>query len=330
VGEQIWYEVKPRNFGQYLRVVEIEARTGTSVLVTAFDDGFYGTLDLGKTWTLVEYRYQGSGIIAASDPNVVYDYKKNGVIKRSENGGKTWVVPAPKIDGRSEAETAFRVSRIRDYVLEFEIAAIHPLQPMTVYATVTVVPPRRPGGDFREHYFLKGMYISEDGGENWRQFSDQVGIFDKYPHSVLLGINASDTDVMFSQGADGILRSVDGGRVWRPIGQSDLLNLEPLDEDERTRGVLPRQSARLVAEEFVFDPTSPSTVYIRSRKGIHRSLDGGDTWLLLNLGFDRLTAVNSFAVDPLQPSKVFAGTDRGLFVSEDRGCHFAKMLPPTP
>ncbi len=84
----------------------------------------------------------------------------------------------------------------------------------------------------------------------------------------------------------------------------------------------------MIAEEFVFDPTSAQVVYMRSTKGVHRSLDGGDTWQLLNLGFDRLNAVNSFAVDPLQPNRVFAGTDRGLFVSEDRGCTFAKM--PTP
>jgi hypothetical protein len=70
----------------------------------------------------------------------------------------TWVVPTLKIDGMSVAETAFRVSGDGSYVLEFELAGIHPLNASTIYATVTVLPPRKPEGDFREHYFLKGMY----------------------------------------------------------------------------------------------------------------------------------------------------------------------------
>jgi hypothetical protein len=331
VGEEIWYEIKASSQGRYARVLGADAQAGRTVVVAAVGDKFYSTSDLGKTWALVEHIAHGDPNAALSDPNVVYGYKTNGVIMRSQDGGKTWVVPTPKIEGRSAAETAFRESAVRDYVLEFEIAAVHPLKPLTLYATITVVPPRRPGGDFREHYFLKGMFVSDDGGDNWRQASDQVGIFDKYPHSVLMGINPLNPDLMFSQGEGGILRSVDGGKVWRPVGQSDLLNLYPLDEDERTLGVLPRPSARLAVKEFVFGPTSESVVYLRSWKGIHRSMDGGDTWALLNFGFDRLNAVNSFVVDPLQPKRVFAGTDRGLFMSEDQGCKFVKMqMPDTP
>jgi hypothetical protein len=81
-----------------------------------------------------------------------------------------------------------------DYVIEFEITAVHPLNPLTVYATARVGPPRKPGGDFREQYVLTGMYVSDDGGENWTQFSDEVGIFDKYPRRVVLGINPLNPD----------------------------------------------------------------------------------------------------------------------------------------
>jgi photosystem II stability/assembly factor-like uncharacterized protein len=67
-----------------------------------------------------------------------------------------------------------------------------------------------------------------------------------------------------------------------------------------------------------------------SNEHIHRSLDGGDTWTLLNLGFDRLHAIHNLAVDPLRTNRLFVGTDRGLFISEDRGCTFARMHTPQP
>ncbi len=217
-----------------------------------------------------------------------------------------------------------------DYVIEFEITAIHPLRPLTIYATAKVAPPRRPEGDFREQYPLKGMYISEDGGENWMQFSESVGTFNKYPRYVVLGISPSNPNVMFAAGERGILRSSDGGRTWRPVGQNDLLNLEPLDTEDRAAGIKMPRKVLLNPTEFVFDPTSAQVVYMVSKEGIHRSLDGGDSWVLLDLGFDRLDGINSAAVDPLQPNRVFVGTDRGLFMSEDQGCTFVKMQTSEP
>jgi len=327
--------VAPPRDASSARIVTVEVNEGRSVLVTAGDGGFYGTSDLGKNWTLL-----GSGkwtpwlhfpavILAPSDPNTRYRYEPIGVIKRSQDGGVTWREPRPTVEGRSAQDTASRVSGADDYVLEFDISAVHPLKPLTIYATVRVGPPRREGGDTREQYVLKGMSVSEDGGYDWRLFSEQVGVFNKYPRRVVLGISPSNPDVMYSEGEQGVLRSTDGGKAWRPVGQSNLLNLEPLDTEDREDGVLaPTKQVPLNVSEFIFDPHSADVVYIRSRKGIHRSLDGGDTWILLNLGFDRLNGVNSFAVDPLQPNRVFAGTDRGLFMSEDRGCTFFKMNTP--
>lgn len=333
--EQIWYEVMPPRKGSSFRIVTVEMNKERSVVVTAANGEFYGTSDLGRNWTpLKDSKWalwlQFPDVMPApSDPSVRYRYEPIGIIQRSLNGGATWSEPRPTIEGRSAEDTAFRVSGARDYVLEFDISAVHPLKPSTIYATISVVPPRRPGGDSRQHYVLRGMYVSEDGGNDWTLFSQQVGIFNEYSKGVALGISPSNPDIMFSEGEHGILRSTDGGMVWRPVGQSDLLNLEPVDVNDRADGVLaPMKQLPLHVSEFIFDPRSASVVYMRSSKGIHRSLDGGDTWALLNLGFDRLSSVNSFAVDPQQPSRVFAGTDRGLFVSNDRGCTFVKMNTP--
>jgi hypothetical protein len=333
--EQIWYDLAPPRGATSARILAVEVNEGHSVLVTRGEGGSYGTLDLGKNWTRLSdskwalWFHFPNAIFAPSDSSIRYRNEPVGVIKRSQDGGVTWSELRPTIEGRSAEDTAFRASGAHDYVLEFDISAVHPLKPLTIYATVNVAPPRRAGGDPRDRYVLKGMYVSENGGDDWKLFTEQVGAFNKYSRRVVLGISPSNSDVMFSEGERGILRSTDGGRVWRPVGQSDLLNLEPLDTDDKADGILaPKKQIPLNGSEFIFDPFSADIVYIRSRKGIYRSLDGGDSWALLNLGFDRLNSANSFAVDPLQPNRVFAGTDRGLFASDDRGCTFVKMNAP--
>lgn len=327
LSEQIWYDEVPPLHAHGAKVMRVEAKTGSTIVTVGLNPGIYSTSDYGKHWTLV--RDFPNGIVAPSDPSIMYSYKTNGVIIRSQDGGKTWVLPTPRIEGASASDTAYRVSGDHSYVLEFDIAAVDPLKPLTLYATVSVGPPRRPGGNPGEQYVLRGMYVSDDGGENWKQFSDQVGIFDKYWRPVTLGISPAQPDVMFSKGEHGVLRSADGGKTWRPVGQSEQLNLVTLDTEDQAEGIfISTKQTPLNVDQFVFDTADTRTIYMVSGKGIHRSLDGGDSWTILDLGFDRLRAVNSFAVDPLRPNRVIAGTALGLFMSEDQGCHFVKMLMP--
>jgi hypothetical protein len=334
LSEQVWYEAAPDR-GPQVSIVKGTLNGATRMVVIERHGRFYGTTNLGAHWapldgvprtTLV---YTPEAVISPSQPRVMYAYENIGILKRSIDGGMTWTIPRPHVQGLSGTQKAFAVSHDPSYVLKVELAAIHPVKPLTIYATIRVAPPEGSKANFSPRYFLKGMYISEDGGDNWVHFSDEVGIFDKYPRHVVLGINPTDDKIMFSEGQLGILHSRDGGNSWIPVGQSELLNQEPLDTQDRSEGIFtPVRKGVLGVRQFVFDPSSPKIVYMVTWKGIYRSLDGGDTWVLLNLGFDRLNAVNSFAVDPVQTSRVFVGTDRGLFVSEDRGCSFSKIPIP--
>lgn len=336
LSEQIWYDLVPPRNAHSAGIVNVQSQSGhTSVVAILSGIGSQRTNDYGEHWTALsgkaaKHVAQLWGKVAPSDPNTIYKYESNGVITRSDDGGKKWVKPSPTIDGKATAEIASGMSGEHDYLIEFEISAIHPHKPLTIYATLRVGPPRHAGGDDREQYAMKGMYVSDDGGNTWKKFSDAVGIFDKYPKSVVLGINPSNPDVMFGEGEPGVLRSGDGGKTWSSVGQSDLLNLQPLDREDRDAGIRVPKRVPLNPTEFVFDPDSAQVVYVLSNKGIHRSLDGGDTWTLLDLGFDRLHAIHNMAVDPLQTNRLFVGTDRGLFLSEDRGCTFARMHTPEP
>jgi photosystem II stability/assembly factor-like uncharacterized protein len=333
LSEQIWYDVAPPRGFHSAGIDSAHAEAGRTAIIATSGLVPYRSYDLGEHWELAKgetaRRTKLWRDVAQLDGNTLYKYESNGVIARSDDGGNSWIKLSAKIDGKSMEDAAFLISGERDYVVEFEMAAVHPVQPLTIFATLIAGPRRKPGGDFRQKYFLKGMYVSEDGGEHWVQFSGDVGIFDDYPNHVVLGINPWNPDIMFSNGEHGLLRSNDGGKTWVPVGQSDLLNIQPLDTEDRDEGILvPHKQVPLRATGFGFDPTSSHVVYLISRKGIHRSSDGGDSWTLLNLGFDRLNAIHNMAVDPLQPNRIFAGTDRGLFMSDDRGCTFTKIPMP--
>lgn len=311
---------------QLARVLRIDSVDSAAVVTAAFHGIPYTTSDGGLHWTKSTLP---DALIARSDSSVLYKYRSNGVISLSRDAGKSWVVLDPVVDGIKGQEVAARASGDPSYVVEFEIAAIHPLKALTVYGTLRIVPPRRPEGNPAKQYFLKGMYVSYDGGGNWTKFSDVVGIFRNYPRRVVIGISPVDSAIMFSEGERGVLRSADGGQTWRDVGQSDELNQVPIDTDDLAAGIkVPQKRSPLNAREFVFDPSNSSVVYMIADKGVYRTMDGGDTWKLLNVGFDQLKAINSLAIDPLHPNRVFVGTVRGLFVSEDSGCKFSRL--PTP
>lgn len=330
--EQVTYDIgKVPVHAQQTRIVNIEKADGRVSLTIWRGGDFYVSTDGGNDWSLArtpqwDFVKQSPGMFfAASDSQVAYRYKNIGLIEVSKDGGNTWKEIEPTINGTRAKDIAFQFSGDHSYIPEFEITAINPLLPLTIYATVEFGPHRGAAANFNRRYYLPGTYVSDDGGESWRPFTKDIGMFDERGKQGVLGINPASPNLMFGQGKEGVVRSTDGGKNWEPIGESRLLNLEPLDEAERARGIVPKRRESLHVKQFIFDASSTSMVYMLSRNGVHRSADGGDNWVLLNLGFDRLNAINSFVVDPLRSNRVFAGTDRGLFVSEDRGCTFTEI-----
>ncbi|MEA2569899.1 MAG: hypothetical protein QOI24_1900 [Acidobacteriota bacterium] len=81
---------------------------------------------------------------------------------------------------------------------------------------------------------------------------------------------------------------------------------------------------------ITFDPTNTSTIYATYANfgGAHvwKSLDGGVTWNASDgSGVESIPdiPVHSLLVDPQQPSRLFLGTDLGIFVSTDAGGHWS-------
>jgi hypothetical protein len=83
-------------------------------------------------------------------------------------------------------------------------------------------------------------------------------------------------------------------------------------------------------EDIDFNPDNPSLMYWCSRRGLHRSADGADTYELLD-DLDGITEdVWTVAVNPVFPEVVYAG-GVGVFRSDDYGTtwsEFNEGLPP--
>ncbi|MEO8032814.1 MAG: hypothetical protein ABI837_00135 [Acidobacteriota bacterium] len=80
---------------------------------------------------------------------------------------------------------------------------------------------------------------------------------------------------------------------------------------------------------ITIDPTNSATMYATYAGfgGVHiwRSLDGASTWAPLDGEGDGVlpdVPVHSLAVDPTRPSRLYAGSDLGIFVSNDGGAHW--------
>lgn len=64
------------------------------------------------------------------------------------------------------------------------------------------------------------------------------------------------------------------------------------------------------------DPGDANVVYAATWNsgGFYRSTDGGTTWVRRNEGLPKQLGLESIAMDPVTPQRLFLGTTGGIFV----------------
>jgi photosystem II stability/assembly factor-like uncharacterized protein len=137
------------------------------------------------------------------------------------------------------------------------------------------------------------------------------------------GVHGRPNEFYFGSVNGGVWKTIDGGRVWRPVFDS--------------QGVA-SIGAMAVA------PSAPDIVYVGTGEstlrdstgygdGVYRSSDAGRTWI--HLGLDETQHIGKIAVDPRNPDVVFVAAighfyapnpDRGVFRSRDGGRTWEKVL----
>ena len=116
-------------------------------------------------------------------------------------------------------------------------------------------------------------------------------------------------------------RSDDRGQTWQVLPRAGAayplvgtLAVDPTDEDVLYLAGPAQPTSLAVATGVLSTPAAAPPA------GVERSLDGGLTWTLKGDAVDGLTAIRTLLVDPRNPQRILAGTERnGVFFSDDHG-----------
>lgn len=193
--------------------------------------------------------------------------------------------------------------------------------------------------------------VSDDGGTSWRA---EPGGVNMRP----LAVDESIPDVVYGSDC-GLSISTDGGETWREFFRSvrySVVDLVTIDERLLVLETSPTGYSQLREIDIATpdDPELADTLLESGRAfsvdgrenriivggvgGVNVSLDGGNTWAMSREGIEEATleegmtlpptaretsapefGVLSVLIDPTHSERLFAGTVRGLFISQDNG-----------
>lgn len=246
----------------------------------------FKSIDGGDTWAGVGL-YGVNVIVLTFDPftpSTIYAGTDRGVF-RSTDSGETW-------NSVYEGWPALEVSAI----------SVDPVAPHIVYV----------GGLYNVGGFHGVVLKTADGGDTWD--SANTGLPVDPPVSVVaaLVIDPLVTSTLYAATGGpfsaGIFKSIDAGGTW----------------SASSTGLPSHRVTKLV-----IDPRTPSTLYATTRwdgasNGVSKSTDGGANWSSFNTGLPKSAVSNQYpfvralVIDASNPSLLYAGTDRGVFVVRQR------------
>jgi photosystem II stability/assembly factor-like uncharacterized protein len=274
-------------------------------------DSIYGS----KVFSDINFRSLGpafaSGRIAdiavhPEDENVWYIAVGSGGVWKTENAGTTWT---PLFDEQSCYSTG--------------CITIDPNNPHVIWVGTG----ENVGG--RHVSYGDGIYRSDDDGKHWKnmglkesQHISKIIVHPTNPNIVWVAVQGP----LWNKGGErGLYKTTDGGENWvSKMENNEWTGVTDLVIDPRNPDVLYAatwQRHRTVAAYMGGGPGS----------GLHRSLDGGETWEKLNRG---LPASNmgkiGLAISPQQPDVLYAAIELdlrkgGVYRSSNRGSNWTKM-----
>ena len=269
-------------------------------------NGIYKSEDGGKSWKnmgLTKTGRIGRIIIDPRDPNTVYaaalghaygPQQERGVYK-TVDGGLTWkrVLFVDENTGASDIAMDANNPRIL-------IAGMWQIELKTWV--------RKSGGPG------SGLYISKDGGENWKKLSGK-GLPGSPLGKIAVGIAPSDSDKMYAlietaqyDFAGILFRSTNGGNSWQLVSH---------DQEYTQR---PHYYTRLA-----ISPTDADEVYFMAH-GVWKTQDGGKTATRLpGVGGDD----HDMWIDPTNPDRILVGNDGGICISTTHGESWLRPELPT-
>ncbi len=288
----------------------------TVAIASRSDDGAIGR----DNWYPVGGGEAGYIAPDPTDPNIVYagDYQGNITrFDRRTNQVKSIAVWPELSDARGAAPLDHRFQWTAPIVTS-------PQDPNTIY------------------YGGERVFKTSDGGTHWEAISGDLTRNDKSKQQPSGGpITVDDTgteyyDTVFSIAPSPLAKGV----IW--VGTDDGLIQITRDEGKTWTNVTPKDLAEWSRISLIeASPHDAGTAYVAVDRHqnddlapyIYKTSDYGTTWSRITTGIPDGVFVRAVREDPKKKGLLYAGTERGVFVSFDDGAHWRSLqinLPITP
>ncbi len=307
-----WEIVGPS--GGDVRVITIDPKDKDRLYISTLDGQVHTSADGGLTWKLLVNLNRpqlilDQLIVDSRDSQIIYTsghrHKAPGGFYKTSDGGLTW----------KESK-------------ELSKESIHAMVQSTLDPNIILVGT------------VHGVWISKNSGDDWTKISSET-----MPINIdSLAVDPRTSDTMYAGTWWRAYKTTDAGKSWRlikdgMIDDSDVfaVTINKVNPDHivasacsgiyesknagekwtKIQGI-PSQSRR--TRDILQHPSRPGTLYAATTEGFWMTSDGGKTWAMTS---QRNLEINSIAVHPDNPDKVFIGTNNyGIMVSNDGGKNF--------
>ena len=302
--------------GGDVRAITIDPRDKNRLYVSTLDGQIHTSADGGKSWHLLVNLNQPELIldnllVDSRDSRIIYVSGQRaqapGGFFRTTDGGVNWK-EAKEL--KNESINSLAQSKFDPNVLlvgtrrgawrsnnsgaDWE-RIVSPTMPVDIDSLA--IDPRGTSTIYAGTQYRP--YKSTDAGKNWSLIRD--GMIDD-SDVFAVDIDPRNPDHVIASACSGIYETVNGGTKWAKING------------------IPSQSRR--TRDIMQHPTMPGTIYAATTEGFWMSSNAGKTWSLTT---QRELEVNSIAVHPDEPNRVFIGTNNyGVMVSNDGGRSFVQ------
>ncbi len=269
--------------------------------------GIYKSLDAGKTWKLMgleKTRHIHRIVIDPKNPNTIYvgaigspwgEHLERGVYKTTD-GGATWkrILFVDEKTGCADL-------------------IIDPSNPNKLFASMWQH--RREPWTFTSGGPGSGLYMTIDGGENWKKVTNKEGLPEGELGRIGLAIAPSKPEIVYAwveSKKNALYRSTDGGQKWQ------MMNDKMEEIGDRP----------FYYCEIYVDSKNENRLYTIFSE-VNISEDGGKSFKTLLPYSGVHPDHHAWWIHPEDPSLIIEGNDGGLNISRDMGktWHFIDNIP---
>jgi photosystem II stability/assembly factor-like uncharacterized protein len=285
--------------------------------------------DRGQTWVTMTNGLTDTGVAALAihptDSMTMALATENGHVFRSTDGGESWTYASTPVDYPSSL--AFNPwmdnklwisagcfsgdnSTFKNTTVSYTEWVSMALPPVN---DIDFAPPGW-GSVLSQTVFaadcFASAYRTTDGGDTWDTFGPQGAGGNS------IALHPTDPNTIYSASWwDGVFKTTNGGDTWRVV-------------QEGLTAVVPRQLTPV--------PGQPDVVYALTQRpeAIYKTEDGGHIWRILPITQTYGRRVEAIAVDPITPTRTYAGASRDpglrIHISDDGGETWPRFVPITP